>query len=228
MEPDRLPSTPSSAACRPRPAGDFRSGTRHPPRPRSGRRNPRTDGARAPPFRRPDACEPCRRGRRPGALPRAGRPGAQRRHPRFPANSAAREETDHLAWCETRLAELGSRPSLLNPLWYAGSFAIGLLAAVAGRSREPRLRGRDRAPGRRPPRLSIWRRLAAGDQRSRAIVEAMKSDEVAHASGRLRPEARAADAGRTLMRMPPGRHDRHGVLALTQQTTYCALKRLQF
>ena len=45
---------------------------------------------------------------------------------------AAREETDHLAWCETRLKELGSRPSVLNPLWYAGSFGIGALAALLG------------------------------------------------------------------------------------------------
>jgi len=45
---------------------------------------------------------------------------------------AAGEETDHLAWCETRLKELESRPSLLNPLWYAGSFAIGAAAALLG------------------------------------------------------------------------------------------------
>ena len=45
---------------------------------------------------------------------------------------AADEETDHLAWCETRLKELESRPSLLNPLWYAGSFAIGAAAALLG------------------------------------------------------------------------------------------------
>src|SRR4030095_15483534 len=46
--------------------------------------------------------------------------------------NAAREETDHLAWCETRLAELGSRPSALKPLWYAGSFGIGAIAALLG------------------------------------------------------------------------------------------------
>ena len=45
---------------------------------------------------------------------------------------AAREETDHLAWTQQRLAELGARPSLLNPLWYGGAFAIGLLAGRAG------------------------------------------------------------------------------------------------
>jgi ubiquinone biosynthesis monooxygenase Coq7 len=45
---------------------------------------------------------------------------------------AARGESDHLAWCETRLGELAARPSLLNPFWYAGSFAIGALAALWG------------------------------------------------------------------------------------------------
>src|ERR1700733_299637 len=45
---------------------------------------------------------------------------------------AAREENDHLAWCETRLRELGARLSLLNPLWYLGSFAIGVLAGSLG------------------------------------------------------------------------------------------------
>ena len=49
--------------------------------------------------------------------------------------AAGREETDHLAWTERRLAALGSRPSLLNPLWYAGAFAIGLLAGRAGDAR---------------------------------------------------------------------------------------------
>jgi len=92
---------------------------------------------------------------------------------------AAREETDHLAWCETRLKELGSRPSLLNPLWYAGSFGIGTLAAMLGdraslgfvaeteRQVEGHLKGH-------------LDRLPAGDQRSRAIVDAMRHDEVGH------------------------------------------------
>ena len=47
-------------------------------------------------------------------------------------DTAAREEEDHLAWCADRLRELGSRPSLLNPLWYAGAFAIGWAAGRAG------------------------------------------------------------------------------------------------
>ena len=46
--------------------------------------------------------------------------------------AAAQEETDHLAWCASRLDELDSRPSLLNPLWYAGSYAIGLAAGLRG------------------------------------------------------------------------------------------------
>src|SRR6186997_1773040 len=45
---------------------------------------------------------------------------------------AAAEERDHLAWCRTRLTELNSRPSLLDPLWYAGSFGLGLVCGVAG------------------------------------------------------------------------------------------------
>jgi ubiquinone biosynthesis monooxygenase Coq7 len=45
---------------------------------------------------------------------------------------AAREEEEHLAWTQQRLSELGDRPSLLNPLWYAGSFAIGLAAGIRG------------------------------------------------------------------------------------------------
>src|SRR3546814_15028497 len=48
---------------------------------------------------------------------------------------AAAEEVDHLAWCARRLEELGSRPSLLNPVWYAGSFTLGALASCAGTAR---------------------------------------------------------------------------------------------
>jgi ubiquinone biosynthesis monooxygenase Coq7 len=93
--------------------------------------------------------------------------------------NAAREETDHLAWCETRLSELGSRPSVLKPLWYAGSFGIGALAAIMGdrvslgfvaeteRQVEGHLRGH-------------LDRLPEGDLRSRAIVEAMRHDEADH------------------------------------------------
>ncbi len=92
---------------------------------------------------------------------------------------AAAEETDHLAWCESRLRELGGRTSLLNPLWYAGSFAIGALAGILGRGAnlsvvveterqvEVHLRGH-------------LERLGAADSRSRAILEQMTHDEMQH------------------------------------------------
>ncbi|MDE2275326.1 MAG: 2-polyprenyl-3-methyl-6-methoxy-1,4-benzoquinone monooxygenase [Burkholderiales bacterium] len=93
---------------------------------------------------------------------------------------AAREETDHLAWTQQRLAELGSHASWLNPLWYAGAFGIGLVAGRLGdavslgfvveteRQVEQHLAGH-------------LDRLPAGDARSRAIVEVMQHDERRHA-----------------------------------------------
>jgi ubiquinone biosynthesis monooxygenase Coq7 len=93
---------------------------------------------------------------------------------------AAREETDHLAWTEQRIRELGGRTSLLNPLWYGGAFAIGLAAARSGdraslgfmaeteRQVEQHLQGH-------------LERLPAADAASRAIVAQMKDDEVRHA-----------------------------------------------
>lgn len=92
---------------------------------------------------------------------------------------AARGESDHLAWCETRLTELGARPSLLNPFWYAGSFAIGALAALMGdrtslgfvAETERQVEGHlDSHLGRLPP----------SDTRSRAILETMRAEEIAH------------------------------------------------
>jgi ubiquinone biosynthesis monooxygenase Coq7 len=92
---------------------------------------------------------------------------------------AAREETDHLAWCEERLKELDARPSILNPLWYAGSFGIGTLAAIFGdkaslgfvAETERQVEGHLQ---------SHLERLPRDDLRSRAIVEAMCQDEVGH------------------------------------------------
>jgi 3-demethoxyubiquinol 3-hydroxylase len=100
---------------------------------------------------------------------------------------AAREETDHLAWTRNRLQELGARTSVLNPLWYAGAFGLGLLAGRIGdrvslgfvaeteRQVEAHL-------------ASHLERLPAQDHASRAIVAQMKSDEARHA-------AEAVDAG---------------------------------
>ena len=93
---------------------------------------------------------------------------------------AAAEETDHLAWCAQRLRELESRPSLLNPLWYAGSYAIGAAAALVGdkvslgfvveteRQVEAHLEDH-------------LERLPPQDERSRAVLAQMQADEVRHA-----------------------------------------------
>jgi ubiquinone biosynthesis monooxygenase Coq7 len=96
--------------------------------------------------------------------------------------SAAASESDHLAWCETRLKELGSRPSLLNPLWYAGSFAIGALAAMLGdRVSLGFVTETERqVEGHLEEHLT---RLAPADARSRAILEVMRAEEIAHGAG---------------------------------------------
>jgi 3-demethoxyubiquinol 3-hydroxylase len=92
---------------------------------------------------------------------------------------AAHEETDHLAWCETRLKELDSRPSLLNPLWYAGSFAIGAMAALLGdrTSLGFVVETERQVEGHLDQHLA---RLPPDDARSRVILETMRSDEIAH------------------------------------------------
>jgi ubiquinone biosynthesis monooxygenase Coq7 len=109
---------------------------------------------------------------------------------------AAAEEADHLAWCEQRLRELNGRTSVLNPLWYAGSFAIGALAGAMGRGAslgfvaetekqvEVHLRGH-------------IERLGAADQRSRAILEQMTHDEMQHG-------AQAASLGAKELPIPVG------------------------
>jgi len=101
--------------------------------------------------------------------------------------AAAQEESDHLAWCEQRLRELHERPSLLNPLWYAGSFAIGALAALAG---DAASLGFVAETERQVERHldSHLARLPPADARSRAILATMRAEEVAHG-------ARAAGAG---------------------------------
>lgn len=102
---------------------------------------------------------------------------------------AAQEETDHLAWCGDRLAELNSRPSLFNPLWYAGSYAIGVAAGLRGdgwnlgfvveteRQVEAHLE-------------EHLQTLPPGDERSRAILRTMKADEARHADNAEQAGAR--------------------------------------
>jgi ubiquinone biosynthesis monooxygenase Coq7 len=99
---------------------------------------------------------------------------------RLQFEKAAGEETDHLAWTAERLSELGARPSLLNPLWYAGAFAIGL---VAGRSGDQTSLGFLVETERQVERHleSHLERLPAGDLASRAIVAQMRDDEAGHA-----------------------------------------------
>ena len=92
---------------------------------------------------------------------------------------AAREESDHLAWCQTRLSALHSRPSLLDPLWYLGSFAIGALAGLSGdRANLGFVVETERQVERHLD--DHLQRLPAGDTRSRAILEVMRQDEITH------------------------------------------------
>ncbi|MCS4511032.1 2-polyprenyl-3-methyl-6-methoxy-1,4-benzoquinone monooxygenase [Xylophilus ampelinus] len=99
---------------------------------------------------------------------------------------ASREETDHLAWTRRRLDDLGDRPSLLNPLWYGGAFALGLLAGAAGdRVSLGFVAETEQQVGEHLG--SHLERLPEGDGASRAVVAQMKADEEAHAA-----EARAA------------------------------------
>ena len=93
--------------------------------------------------------------------------------------NAGREEEDHLAWTAQRLRELGSRPSLLNPFWYAGAYMLGAIAAHLGDARslgfvveterqvEAHLAGH-------------LQHLPEADHKSRAIVEQMRIDEIEH------------------------------------------------
>ena len=93
---------------------------------------------------------------------------------------AAAEEWDHLAWCAERLRELEQRPSHLDPLWYGGSLALGALAALAGdRWSLGFVVETERQVERHLE--SHLERLPVADQRSRAIVAQMRSDEAAHA-----------------------------------------------
>jgi ubiquinone biosynthesis monooxygenase Coq7 len=95
--------------------------------------------------------------------------------------AAAREENDHLAWCEQRLGELHDRPSRLDPLWYAGSFAIGALAGLLG---DRRSLGFVVETERQVERHldGHLEQLPKSDARSRAILEQMRADEIAHGS----------------------------------------------
>jgi ubiquinone biosynthesis monooxygenase Coq7 len=114
---------------------------------------------------------------------------------------AAMEENDHLAWCEQRLTELDSHASVLNPLWYAGSFAIGAAAGLAGdkwslgfvvETEKQVVQHLEEHLERLPPQ----------DHKSRAILEQMQEDEAHHATTALQAgSAELAKPVKQLMRL---------------------------
>lgn len=123
---------------------------------------------------------------------------------RHALEEAAREEEDHLAWSAERIRELDGRPSLLNPLWYAGAFTLGAVAGAAGdrwnlgflaeteRQVEEHLAGH---LGRLPPE----------DERTRVLVEAMRADEARHRDTALRlGAAQLPSPMRAAMRLASG------------------------
>lgn len=93
---------------------------------------------------------------------------------------AAQEETDHLAWCARRLRELDSRPSVFNPLWYGGSYAIGLLAGLRGDGWNLGfvVETERQVEAHLDEHLDI---LPPADLRSRQVLQVMKTDEARHA-----------------------------------------------
>ena len=106
---------------------------------------------------------------------------------------SGQEEMDHLAWCETRLQELGSHTSYLNPIWYAGSFAIGLAAGLAGDKWSLGFVAETEKQVENHLESHL-QKLPAEDERSRAIVDQMRLDEIEHgqaaisAGGAVLPE----------------------------------------
>ena len=92
---------------------------------------------------------------------------------------SGQEEMDHLAWCESRLQELGSHTSYLNPIWYAGSFAIGLVAGLAGDKWSLGFVAETEKQVENHLESHL-EKLPKDDQRSRAIVDQMRIDEIEH------------------------------------------------
>ena len=105
---------------------------------------------------------------------------ARNKEVRDEMHAAALEELDHLSWCEQRLAELDSKTSLLNPLWYAGSFALGAIAGIAGDGwslgflKETEIQVEAHLEDH-------LEQLPEEDKRSQAILDQMKTDEAKHA-----------------------------------------------
>ncbi|MCL9683154.1 2-polyprenyl-3-methyl-6-methoxy-1,4-benzoquinone monooxygenase [Legionella maioricensis] len=106
---------------------------------------------------------------------------AQLSHVKQQMAQAAAEEIDHLAWCEERLAELGSKPSVLNPIWYSGSLILGALAGLAG----DKISLGFVAETERQVTAHLQRHLQGipvDDKKTKAILERMQEDEEHHAA----------------------------------------------
>lgn len=99
---------------------------------------------------------------------------------RFELERASREESDHLAWSAKRMAELGGRPSLLNPLWYAGSLAIGYAAGKLGDAWNLGFLAETEKQVERHLDGHL-ERLSERDARTRAVIETMRDEEAGHA-----------------------------------------------
>lgn len=113
------------------------------------------------------------------ALYRGQAVAVERDQTRSVLREAAREEVDHLVWCQQRIKELDSRVSVLNPIWYAGSFALGLAASRAGE----RYNLGFMAETERQVEAHLnehLKTLPLGDERSRTIITQMRDDEARH------------------------------------------------
>ena len=124
---------------------------------------------------------------------------------------AAKEEVEHLAWCEQRLQELGSKPSLLNPFWYAGSVLLGALAGLAGDSISLGFV----AETERQVSDHLQRHLEGlpvEDKKTRAILEKMQEDESRHAE--MAQQAGAISLPVVIRRLM------HGISGLMTKTSY--------
>lgn len=127
------------------------------------------------------------------ALYRGQATASEREQTRELLREAALEETDHLAWCDTRLQELNSRTSLLNPIWYAASFAMGALASRAGEKYNLGFMAETERQVEAHLESHL-KKLPVQDARSREIVTQMRDDEIKHRKTAQRHGARALPA----------------------------------
>lgn len=113
---------------------------------------------------------------------------AQLTHIKKQMHDAAAEEIDHLAWCEERLDELGSKPSILNPIWYSGSLMLGALAGLAG----DKVSLGFVAETERQVSVHLQhhlQKITTKDKKSQAILKKMQEDEEQHAAEAIKAGA---------------------------------------